>query len=53
MLQSILYSIRNVEQLTSIQSQYLSLCSTEQLVEIIHGYNHLIGFLIEFIMLDT
>ena len=51
--QSILFSIRNVQQLTTIQLHYLYLCSTMQLVQIIQAYNHVINFLIDFLMLDN
>ena len=52
LFQSILFSIRNVERLTSIQLHYLYLCSFEQLIKIIEGYNNLIDNLIIFILLD-
>ena len=50
--QSILFSIRNTQRLTSVQSHYLYLCSFGQLIKIIQGYNELINYLIDVIMLD-
>ena len=52
LFQSILFSIRSVERLTSVQIHYLYLCSSEQLIQIIEGYNDLVDNLINYIMLD-
>lgn len=49
LFQSILFSIRNTERLTSIQIHYLYLCSKEQLIEIIKLYNEVTEMFIEFI----
>ena len=49
---SILFSLRNVQRLTNIQIQYLYLCSFEQLIQIIEGYNDLVDYLIDVIMLE-
>lgn len=50
--QSVLFSIRNVQRLSHVQLNYLYLCSVEQLIQIIEGYNNLIDYLIDVIMLD-
>ena len=52
LFQSILFSIRSTERLTSVQLHYLYLCSSEQLIQIIKMYNDLIDNLINYIMLD-
>jgi hypothetical protein len=52
LFQSILFSVRSTERLTSVQLHYLYLCSSEQLIQIIEMYNDLIDNLINYIMLD-